>query len=271
MKDMKVTDPIGIFDSGIGGLTVAKAIDELLPNESFIYFGDTAHTPWGDKSKSAILTYAKRIIDVLLEQECKLIVVACNTASTTALDVIQEHIGNRVPVLNVLDPIIEHIGMAYQNQQIGVIGTKQTIASGAYQSRLCALPANLSVRALPTPLLCPLIEEGFTHQHPLPKLVLQEYLSQTVLKDIDALVLACTHYPLLKPLIEEHYNHQVDVIDSATLVAHALGRVLKKENLQNPHNSATRRFLVTDINPCFEKIAKLFFSESIQLEPYELF
>ena len=195
--------PIGIFDSGIGGLTVAGAIHRLLPDEQLIYFGDTAHLPYGDKSPEAIKSYSLNIGRFLLSQKCKMIVIACNTASSHAYQALVDDIGNYVRVVNVIDPVIEILVKENRHHNVGVIGTKATIQSGIYASKLAAIDPSMKVFSMATPLLAPMIEEGYFDNN-ISHTVIHEYLSSPKLKDIDSLVLACTHYPLIKKEIDDY-------------------------------------------------------------------
>ncbi len=266
------THPIGIFDSGMGGLTVAKTITEYMPNENIVYFGDTAHTPWGDKSTAAIQAYAIKICNVLLQHECKLIVIACHTASTAAYELIAEYVGNKATVINVVDPVIQHIQEYHSNKKIGLIGTKQTIRSNTYKKRVDRLEQNIDLVSLATPLLAPLIEEGFGEKD-VAKTIVQEYLSHPNLENIEALILGCTHYPLLKPMIQNFYKNKLDIIDASEMTAKTLKEHLTIHNLLNADilpSTPQRTFYVSDHNEFFETIAKLFFPEKIDLKHYPL-
>ena len=153
--------PIGIFDSGIGGLTLAHAITELMPNENIVYFGDTAHLPYGDKSATAIQAYSLKICNFLMEKQCKLILIACNSASAAAYDLVKTYVGTKAIVVNVIDPVIDYLDQNWEGKTIGLIGTKQTVNSGIYATKAEALGKNIHIKSLATPLLAPMIEEGF--------------------------------------------------------------------------------------------------------------
>jgi glutamate racemase len=263
------TAPIGIFDSGMGGLTIVKAIHSLLPQENIIYFGDTQHTPWGDKSKETIKHYALRICDILLEHNCKAIVIACNTASAVAHKEIQSHVKD-IPVINVIDPVVDFVSCEFNNTNIGLIGTKQTIASNNYVKKIQAKTKHIQVHSLATPLLVPLIEEGLVNSLPA-KLILNMYLAKEQLKDIQALILGCTHYPLLKEQIEDFYERKIPIIDSTKLTALCLQQILQQQNLFNKQgNKPKQTFYLSDHNPHFAKLAKLFFYTDIILRPFPL-
>jgi glutamate racemase len=259
--------PIGIFDSGIGGLTVANAIKKALPKESILYFGDTEHLPYGEKSSEAIQQFSKRITEFLIEKGCKLIIIACNTASSVAHKVVKDT-AHGIPVVNVIDPVVKHVATHCQNCHIGVIGTKGTTNSKVYPKKLQLLNAKADVTSLATPLLAPMIEEGFFNDQ-LSQTVIDSYLSNPELKDIDKLILACTHYPLIQEEIQSYYQGKVDIIDSASQVAEYVKQLLKKEALLSDE-TPTHHFYVSDYTDSFEKAAKLFFHEEIHLKEVKL-
>jgi len=257
--------PIGIFDSGIGGLTVANAVSKRLPNESIIYFGDTAHLPYGDKSADAIRYYCLRIVKFLLENNCKMIVIACNSASSAAYQVLVDFFGDEVFFVNVIDPLVDDT-LRYDFDKIGVIATKATISSGVYKRKLVAKRPDIKVAELATPLLAPMIEEGF-YNNSVSKAVLENYLSNDALKDIDALLLACTHYPLIIPAIDAYYQGKVKIFDSNEVVADSVEKLLQKHQLINDSgNPPTHQFYVSDYTRSFEQTAQLFYSAAISLE-----
>lgn len=266
-KPNNAEQPIGIFDSGMGGLTVAKAITDLLPNESIVYFGDTAHTPWGDKSFNTVQNFSLKICDILLEHQCKYIVIACHTASAIATQKVLEHVGNQAHVLNVIDPVINHIGKFHANKKIGLIGTKQTVHSQTYQKRLETLALNIELSALATPLLVPLIEEGYQDKS-ISEMVVSQYLSHPNLTGINALILGCTHYPLIKQYIHSFYKNQVDLIDASEMTAKTLKEDLELKNLINQQKNPKRIFYVSDDNEFFSKTTELFFQSKIELKAY---
>src|SRR6201993_4357751 len=228
-KKLNANQPIGIFDSGIGGLTVANAIAKVLPNEQLIYFGDTAHLPYGDKSPDSIKYYAIRIAQFLLDHQCKMIVIACNTASALAYDTVKDFVGKRALVVNVIDPVVKKITSHPKLKRIGVIGTKGNIKSGIHAKKLTEANKKLDVVGLATPLLVPMIEEGFFNNK-ISRAVIDSYLSRPKLKKIEALILGCTHYPLIKNELESIYKGRVPLIDSADEVAEYVYHLLKKDN-----------------------------------------
>jgi glutamate racemase len=262
-------NPIGIFDSGIGGLTVAHAVTKLLPNESIIYFGDTAHLPYGDKSASAIQAYAIKICNLLIQQKCKVILIACNSASAAAYELVKEYMGSKAKVLNVIDPVVRFIGENYAGKTVGLIGTKQTINSNIYKKKTDALENEIELKSLATPLLAPMIEEGFFNNQ-ISESVINQYLNDQQLSDIEALILGCTHYPLIKPQIEAFYKNAVSVLDSSALVANTLKSYLTEKNLFCVDKSPSHHFYVSDYTASFEAATKLFFGENVKLEHYPL-
>lgn len=267
---MRASRPIGIFDSGVGGLTVAHAVTQLLPHEDIIYFGDTAHLPYGDKSPAAIQAYAIKICDCLLKKQCKVILIACNSASTAAYELVKEYVGSKASVLDVIEPVVEYVGARYQQADIGLIGTRQTVFSNIYEKKIDELNAGIRVHSLATPLLAPMIEEGYCHNK-IADSVIAEYLRSPTLAKINALVLACTHYPLIKEQISQFYKNQIEIIDSSTLTATALQMYLTQSQLLNTQPSLGKmHFYVSDYTETFARSAILFFQEKVVLEHYPL-
>jgi glutamate racemase len=258
------SNPIGIFDSGIGGLTVASAIHNLLPKESLIYYGDTAHFPYGEKSSDSLKYYAIRITQFLLRHQCKMIVIACNTASSVAYETVKDFAG-AIPVVNVIDPVVEEIVKDKASLKIGVIATKGTIKSDVYARKIKSLNKKIQVESVATPLLAPMIEEGFFNNK-ISRTVIGSYLSKPKLKKIDSLVLACTHYPLIRPEIEEFYNKEVHIFDSADIVARHVRETLKKNKFLASNRKPKMRFYVSDFTKSSEASTRLFFGSRIHLE-----
>lgn len=261
---------IGIFDSGMGGLTVANAVTKLLPNESIVYFGDTAHAPWGDKSAAAIQAYSIKICDMLLKQNCKLILIACNSASAVAYELVREYVGRKAIVADVIDPMINYLAKNYVNKVVGLIGTKQTINSTIYRKKLDELGVNIRLNTLATPLLVPLIEEGFADQAIMADAI-RSYFSAPSLHDLDALVLGCTHYPLIKQHIKQFYKNNTVIIDSTDIVAEVVKNLLESHGLLSSSSTISKkRFYVSDYTPAFSALAHLFFELPILLEKHPL-
>ena len=256
--------PIGIFDSGIGGLTVTNSINKLLPNEQLIYFGDTAHLPYGDKSPEAIKYYSLKIGKFLQNKGCKLIVIACNTASSHAYHDLVHFLGDKVPIINVIDPVVNFLVSAGKFKKIGVIGTKSTIKSDIYARKLHQAAPAIKVASLATPLLVPMIEEGFFNNN-ISKAVINSYLSSAKLKNIDSLILACTHFPLIKTEINDYYKGKVDIINTAEIVAEYVKTRLLELDLLNIDKPKKHQFYVSDFTNSFESSTKLFFGQKIHL------
>jgi glutamate racemase len=269
IKIMPNSAPIGIFDSGIGGLTLAHAITELMPQENIIYFGDTAHLPYGDKSATAIQAYSVKICNLLLEKNCKLILIACNSASAAAYDLVKAYVGTKAKVVNVIDPVISYLDQNWENKTLGLIGTKQTVNSGIYANKAEALGKHIQVKSLATPLLAPMIEEGF-FSNSISETIIKEYLAQPMLEGIEGLILGCTHYPLIKPQIDAYYKGSIPVIDTSVIVAEEIKRILSAEDMLHDGKQSTRQFFVSDYTDSFEKSTQIFFGKAIKLTQYPI-
>jgi len=255
---------IGIFDSGIGGLTVANAIHKALPEEHLIYFGDTAHLPYGDKSADAICFYALKISKFLLEQNCKMIVIACNSASSAAYNTLLDFFDGRVLFVNVVDPLVQAVTTKTYNE-IGVIATKATIRSNIYRDKIKHKMQNVKIHSQATPLLAPMIEEGF-FKGEISNSIIGTYLGREDFKSIDALLLACTHYPLIKNEIQAYYEYKVDVLDSTDVVANFVKQMLADEDLLAEKREKENEFHVSDYTSSFEDTAKVFYGKNIELQ-----
>ncbi|MEA3497222.1 MAG: glutamate racemase [Bacteroidota bacterium] len=267
---MSSDKPIGIFDSGIGGLTIAHSISELLPKEEIIFFGDTAHLPYGNKSARAVKHYSEKITELLLKRSCKIIVIACNTASSVAFNVVNQKYGNETRIINVIDPVVKYAVEKINPTQIGVIGTKRTIASRAYIKKLKTLNPDIIAKSMATPLLAQMIEEGFFNNK-ISMAVINDYLSRTHLKDIDSLILGCTHYPLIKDEINKYYKGKVNILDSTDIVATEVKRVLNKYNLINESETVKENnFYVSDYTKSFQKTTEVFFKKKIILKEFPI-
>lgn len=252
--------PIGIFDSGIGGLTVVKEVIKALPYESIIYLGDTARVPYGSRSKEVITKFAKDLVRFLLEKKVKCLVVACNTISTTCLEEIERI--SPVPVIGVADPAVEEAVKTTKNKKIGVIGTARTISSRVYEQQIHNLDNAIEVLTQACPLFVPLAEEGLS-AHKATKIIAQGYLKDLKNKRIDTLILACTHYPLLRETIQQVLGEEVVLIDSAKPTAQKLKKLLTEKKLTGEKKKAKYKFYVTDAPEKVIEVAGRFFGEGL--------
>jgi glutamate racemase len=252
---------IGVFDSGVGGLTVARELIRQLPYEDIIYFGDTARVPYGTKSKETVIRFSTESILFLLKHDVKLICVACNTASSVALPAIKRHF--KVPIVGVIGPGAKEAVYATQNKRIGVLGTKSTIKSRAYDVEIKQLDHMAKVIAVACPLLVPLVEEGWLNG----KVVLEVasvYLKPLKDAGVDTAILGCTHYPLLKSVIKKVLGEKVTLIDSAKQVAMEVKKILAQDGQLNKKRASKHRFYVSDNPEGFSKLARKFLGGSAQ-------
>ena len=272
--------PIGIFDSGIGGLTVAHAIARAMPGERLLYFGDTAHMPYGDRSPELVRTYSIRIAKYLMEEGCKALVIACNSASATATEAVREAVGPAIPVVNVVQPVVHDL-VARGIRKVGVIGTRATVGSGIYSRSLeqawsgtgmNGAPAQ-TVKEWPTPLLAPLIEEGWQH-HELMDPVISAYLTAAgwlgeSAQEIEGLVLGCTHYPLAEDAFRRVMGSGLELVDGPGIVARAVLNELQNKGIasRGDDSSPRHQFLVSDMTENFKRSAERFFGTEIPLQP----
>ena len=249
---MSSSAPIGAFDSGMGGLTVVKELMQQLPNEQIIYYGDTARVPYGDKSKETILTYARQIMNFLVDQGVKAIIVACNTVSAVALEDLKNEFD--IPVIGVVKPGAKAAAEATRNNRIGVIATRATINSGIYKDFLCRTDPKITVFQQACPLFVPLVEEGWTDDE-ITDLIIHRYLDDLLKNDIDSLVLGCTHYPLLRDRIQMAVGDPVTLVNPAFESSREFKYVLEENGLMNEtselntsgsSNALTHRFYVSD-------------------------
>ncbi len=252
--------PIGVFDSGIGGLTVVKALRDLLPNESIFYVGDTARVPYGNKSAETVERYAIELADMLMREDAKIIIVACNTVSSVAIPKLRKHVA--VPVIGVIEPGAQAAIATTRNRHVGVIGTRATIRSGAYENALRALNVHARVTSRACPLLVPLIEEGLLDDDVTDQIIAR-YLAPMITDGIDTLVLGCTHYPLLAPAIARSLDENVKLVDSAQNCAAAVRNLLERQSLRAPNESSGQlRVALTDAADNFLNVAR----DALQLE-----
>jgi len=258
----RASRPIGVFDSGVGGLTVVRALMERLPLEDIVYFGDTARVPYGVKSVATIEHFTAQITDFLLQQDVKMLIVACNTMAAVASRVVTERAGD-IPVIDVIEAGATAAVAQSPGGRIGVIGTPTTINSNAYARRMHALDAGVRVYSQACPLFVPLVEEGWL-DHPVTRMTAQEYLRPVLAEEVGSLVLGCTHYPLLKPLLREVAGAGVRLIDSAVTTAELAAASLQASGLAQTAGGAARyRYVVTDVPLRFQTIGERFLGRSL--------
>jgi glutamate racemase len=266
---MKAAQPIGIFDSGIGGLTVAKAIRQLLPNESIVYFGDTEHMPYGAKSVEHIRGYSLRIAEFLESKQVKMIVIACNSASSVAYYPLLEKYANKLQIVDVISPVAEFVAQK-QFSKVGIIGTKPTIKSKAHELEISKQTTQTKVASVATPLLAPMIEEGFFNNN-ISQTIINAYLDHRKLRKLNALVLACTHYPLIKNQVSKFYKKKsIDIIDPAILTAQKVQKILKQEKLLFKGAKKKDQFFVSEHTETFAASTKLFYSQEVDIVEVDL-
>lgn len=248
--------PIGVFDSGVGGLTVAREIMRNLPNEHIVYFGDTARVPYGSKSRETVIRYSRQIIRFLLTQDVKAIVIACNTATALALDEVEKEFD--IPIIGVVEPGAKVAAETTVNKKIGVIATESTINSHMYQRLITQRDPEITVYGKACPLFVPLVEEGWL-KDPVTEEVARRYLAELLAQDIDSLILGCTHYPLLRSLLRGIVGEKVTLVNPAYETAKALERLLKEKHLENTGTKAPvnepYRFYVSDAADKFRTFA----------------
>ncbi|MBF0512252.1 MAG: glutamate racemase [Candidatus Omnitrophica bacterium] len=254
--------PIGIFDSGLGGLTVVKELNLHLPNERIVYFGDTARVPYGGKSAQTIIRYSREIVRALLKYKVKMVVVACNTASSLALEVLKKEFN--VPIIGVIEPGAKKAVGVTRNKKIGIIATSSTIKSGKYAKNILKLDKDVRVFSQPCPLFVPLVEEGW-FAHKVTYEVAQQYLAQIKKAGIDTLILGCTHYPLLKEVLGHVMGLKVELVDSASEVAVKVQELLiNKKLLRSRLGPAGHVFIVSDEPEQFKRLAIRFLGGGVK-------
>lgn len=243
---------IGIFDSGVGGLTVMRQIIDLLPHEDIIYFGDTARLPYGGKSKETIKRYCRENAAFLLEKNIKLLVIACNTATSHALEDLQEHL--EIPVIGVIEAGVKSIVESTKSARIAILGTKGTIQSGVYQEGIQKALPQATLYPIACPLFVHFVEEQLI-EHPATRLIVKEYLKPLIGQNIDTLMLGCTHYPLLQQLLQEEVGSDVFLVDSATTCAAHVKDVLQRQNIEtNNKGIGTHHYFVSDDPQKFQEL-----------------
>ena len=258
---MTKTNPIGFFDSGIGGLTVVRSVARLMPNENIVYFGDTARVPYGSKSNETVVEYSLQAANFLLRKNIKLLVVACNTASSVALKELRKFL--TIPVIGMIEPGAKMAIQESRNGVIGVIGTRATINNKAYTHELKKLNPKIKVYEQACPLFVPLAEEGWL-DHKVTELVAKEYLGELHKKKIDSLILGCTHYPILQEIIQKVVGKNVKLIDSGTPAARLVVDYLNGRQLRNQSvHQGQSEFYVSDVPVKFREVAERFLGKKI--------
>ena len=268
MKDLKNNDessrPIGVFDSGIGGLTVVKELTRLLPNERIIYFGDTARVPYGNKSKETIIHYSLQIAYFLLKKKIKMLVVACNSASSVSLPTLKRHF--HIPIIGVIEPGAKYAIRNSPNKEIGVIGTLGTISSNSYKKALKRIDSKVKIHQQACSLFVPLAEDGWNRSK-IAQEISDEYLKKLSQKRIDTLILGCTHYPLLKEVIQRSVGSKVNLVDSGKETAKAVKEILEKKNLLNKYKLSESEhsiYFVSDFPHKFKEVSQRFLTKELK-------
>jgi glutamate racemase len=256
---------IGIFDSGIGGLTVARALMEQLPEYDIIYFGDTARTPYGSKSPDTVVKYSVENTEFLLSKGAKIIIMACNTASSVAFETVAEKFN--CPLFEVISPAVKLAVRKSEKKRIGVIGTRATVNSGAYEKKIKEISPGAKVYSTPCPLLVPIVEEGWL-KRPETKMIVKKYLHPLKIKQIDTLILGCTHYPLLTNIIQKKIGQKVTIVDSSFSTAENVKEFLQHNPEVDSQMSKKGKaiFFVSDLTVQFEKTARVALRKNICLE-----
>jgi len=253
-------NPIGIFDSGVGGLTVLKEISKLIPKENIVYLGDTARVPYGIRSAETVLKYSIECADFLFKKQIKMLVVACNTSSSVSLEVLRKRLP--IPVIGVIEPGVRAALKVTKNGKIGIIGTEATVQSGAYTKKIKSLNPKIEVISKACPLFVPLVEEGIL-EGAIAELVIERYLKDIKNSGIDTLILGCTHYPLLKRTIQK-YMDGINLVDSAEEIAQEVKTMLSQKKLLNEKSDECYKiFYVTDSPERFKKIGEIFLDYEI--------
>jgi len=260
---------IGVFDSGVGGMTVARAVEQRLPQYRLAYFGDLARTPYGSKSQETIIAYARQNTAFLLAQGAKIIIIACNTAASVASEILAREFP--VPIFEVISPAVGRAIEASRSGRIGVVGTRATIRSGVYEKKILAKRPEFVVHSQACPLLVPLVEEGWFNRRET-KMILRRYLQPLKLKQVDTLILGCTHYPLLKELIQPRIGKRVKIVDSSEAVAESLAAYLEENPAaaEQLEKNGEHRYFVSDVTEAAQDTAKKVFGRPITLEKVRL-
>ena len=253
---------IGVFDSGVGGLTVLAEIRKILPNENIIYLGDTKNFPYGSKSKAEIIEFAIQNMEILIKKQVKVIVIACGTATSQALDVLQQNFN--IPIIGIIEPTVEYI-KKQKYQEVGVIATEGTIRSGAWEQKLKEKIPQIQVTNKACPMLATIAEEGKARS-PEGRSAIKEYMKTFKEKHINKIVLGCTHYPIYEKIIREEIKYEVELINTGVTVSRYLQKFLKENNLENKGENRTEKIYLTKPEKEFEKIAKNILNENLDIQ-----
>lgn len=253
---------IGVFDSGVGGLTVLSEIRKKLPNENIIYLGDTKNFPYGNRSKEEIIEFAIHNVELLIKKEVKIIVIACGTATSQAIDVLKEKFD--IPIIGIIEPTVQYVEkQKYEN--IGVIATEGTIKSGAWEQKLKEKNSNIKVINKACPMLATIAEEGKA-QSDEGRRIIKEYMAPFKEKHIDKIILGCTHYPIYEQIIREEFDYEIELINTGVTVAQYLEKYLKETNLENKGINVTKKIHLTKPEKEFKKIAKNILNENLDIQ-----
>lgn len=257
-----MNEPIGLFDSGFGGLTVLNEIVNILPQENIVYLGDTAHLPYGNKSPETILQLALNNAEFLLQKQIKLLVIACNTACSHALQSLQKKLS--IPVFGVINPGLELLVSSTKSKNVAILGTSSTIQSGIYQTQIRQYDPQITVHPIPCPLFVPLIEEGYG-DHDVTKVIAREYLGHLKEHKIDAALLACTHYPLIRETLKEVLGNEVALIEPASFLAAQIKNFLADRSLLNTQTTKpSYQFYASDNPEKFRRLGQSFFAHTLE-------
>ncbi len=254
---------IGVFDSGVGGLSVVKELKRLMPDQPLVYFGDTARTPYGTKGRDTIIRYAKENANFLLRKGAEIIIIACHSAASVATESLRDDLD--VPIFEVVTPSVEQALRLTRNKRIGVIGTRATISSRIYERLIGEQDKSIKVFGQPCPLLVPLVEEGWLNARET-RMIVKKYLRPLKMQQIDTLVLGCTHYPLLKDVIQQKAGKRVKIVDPSAQVAEAVHEHLSKLGLEGKEKKVEDLYYVSDIAPATAEIVKNFLGRRINLQ-----
>ncbi|MBT3393236.1 MAG: glutamate racemase [Elusimicrobiaceae bacterium] len=257
----KNNKPIGIFDSGLGGLTILKQVHKLMPKENLIYFGDTAHVPYGSKSKQTVQEYSLNIAKFLESKNIKMLVIACNSASALAINTVKKH--SKVPVIGVIEPGAFYANQKTKNKRVAVIATEATIKSDAYKKALKRLDKGLKISQTPSPLFVPLIEEGLISDK-ITHMVAEKYLAKVKKNKPDTIILGCTHYPVIKKLISKVVGKNIYLIDSAESVAKKVKQYLSNKDMLKKTGAGKMEVFASDSPERFKKLSKFAFGSPLK-------